>query len=513
MKTKNDNTTDLKMNQQYSKVSISTGNKALEALRESEEKYRFLFDAAPVGIGIADLEGNVLDANLSMQEMTGFTLEEFRNINVQATYADPDERKLLIKTLKETGRVRDWEVRLKRKDGTIYYALLNADLVELCGQKVLLTTARDITELKRAEKALKAAMAKAEDEKNKSNAIISAIGDGIIIQDTDYRITYQNQIQNELYGNHVGEYCYRVYEGRDTICEGCPVELSLRDGKVHRAERSVAIEGEIKHFELTSSPLRDSTGKIIAGIKVVRDITERKLTEEEIKRYAQELEESKSLKELFIDIMHHDLLNPLTAASGFVELLKEEETEPHKMEYLETIERNLVKAMNLIDSATRYSKLESMESIDLKDIDLKVVIEEVIKNLSPLASQVGMKIENRITQSMPFSGNKIIEGVFDNLIANALKYASRGKKIRIDGEDCGEFWKVKVIDFGDGINDNDKTIIFKRFHMAEKRGIRGSGLGLAISRKIVELHRGKIWVEDNPEGGAVFIVELPKSLN
>ncbi|MGA9349291.1 MAG: diguanylate cyclase [Anaerolineae bacterium] len=125
-----------------------------EALRESEEKYRSVFEASPVGIGIADLEGNVLTGNQSMLESTGYTLEELQTTKLGITYVDPDERKRLLKALQKLGRVRDWEARLKRKDGTVYCALLNIDQLELRGRKILLTTARDITERKRTEEQL-----------------------------------------------------------------------------------------------------------------------------------------------------------------------------------------------------------------------------------------------------------------------------------------------------------------------------------------------------------------------
>jgi len=140
-----------------------------------------------------------------------------------------------------------------------------------------------ITRFKKAEDALKVAVITAEDEKNKTKAIIEAIGDGIILQDTDYKIVYQNQIQNEIYGNRAGEYCYKAYEGRDTICEDCPIEASFRDGKIHKALRRIPTEKGILHYELTGSPLRDSTGKIIGGVKVVRDVTGLKRIEEKLR--------------------------------------------------------------------------------------------------------------------------------------------------------------------------------------------------------------------------------------
>ena len=258
--------------------------KVIEALSESEAKYRLLFDAAPVGIGIADLEGNIIDANINMQEMSGFSLDEYRAVGVGATYANPEERRIFLKALREKGKVRDWEGRLKRKDGSEYHALLNADKMELGGRKVVLGIIRDISERKRIEVALNAAIAAAEDEKNRSEAIITALGDGIIIQDTDYKIIYQNQIQKDLYGDRKGELCYRAYEGNNNICEDCPVEKTFKDGKIHRSERRIATDKGVSYYELTSSPLKDSKGKIIAGVKVVRDITMRKHADDEKNR-------------------------------------------------------------------------------------------------------------------------------------------------------------------------------------------------------------------------------------
>lgn len=256
--------------------------------------------------------------------------------------------------------------------------------------------------------------------------------------------------------------------------------------------------------------VKNSKNEPIAMMGIIHDITERKRAEEDIKKYAKELEESNRMKELFIDIMHHDLINPLTAASGFIELLKEDEIQSRKRIYLETIEKNLVKMLELMDSATKLSKLESSKSIELMAMDLEKVINEVIGNLSHLAADAGMKIENKINMSMPARANKIIEEVFTNIISNAIKYASSGKRIVLECEERKGCWNIRVTDFGEGIKDRDKTVIFGRFRRMAKKGVKGSGLGLAIAGKIMKLHNGRIWVEDNPEGGAVFIVEIPK---
>lgn len=138
------------------------------------------------------------------------------------------------------------------------------------------------TKRRSIEKALEDALTLANTERNRAEAVIAAIGDGLIIQDTDYKVLYQNKGSLDLSGNHVGKYCYNAFEGQNSVCEWCPLELSFKDGKVHKSIRSVKTGNGMEHFELTSSPLRDTSGKIIAGIKLVRDITEPHNAKEEL---------------------------------------------------------------------------------------------------------------------------------------------------------------------------------------------------------------------------------------
>jgi len=139
-----------------SRVTVSmidiTQRKILEErLKNSEEKYRQLFEKCPVGIGVSTLKGEVVDINEYMSKITGYTLEEFRKINLAETYVEPKERKRLLKELTASGFVRDWEIKLKHKDGRRYIASLNTDIVEFDGEQVALTCKQDITQRKALE--------------------------------------------------------------------------------------------------------------------------------------------------------------------------------------------------------------------------------------------------------------------------------------------------------------------------------------------------------------------------
>ena len=152
------------------------------------------------------------------------------------------------------------------------FPFLDAKTFQMVG---VIEYVRDVTDRKKTEEALS-------EEKRKLETLIGCIGDGISIQDRDFKIMYQNQVHKEIIGDHVGEFCYKAYEQQEQVCQGCPVDLTFKDGQIHTTERSIPIEKGIAFFEITASALRDSQGKITAGIEIVRDITERKHAEKDL---------------------------------------------------------------------------------------------------------------------------------------------------------------------------------------------------------------------------------------
>jgi PAS domain S-box-containing protein len=130
----------------------------------------------------------------------------------------------------------------------------------------------------------------AANERAKTEGIIAAIGDGVRIIDTDFRIVYENQRHKEILGDHAGEYCFSAYRQRDQECEMCPLVVTLEEGLIHKAERTLPKEMGTMHLDVTASPLRDASGRIKAAVVVVRDITERKILEAEREKLIAELQ-------------------------------------------------------------------------------------------------------------------------------------------------------------------------------------------------------------------------------
>ncbi len=140
---------------------------------------------------------------------------------------------------------------------------------------------------------LEASSLATKEEKARSDAIIAAIGDGINIVDTSLRVLYQNKVHMEMVGGDcAGKYCYQVYDKRDDVCPECPVMLTFRDGLIHKIEKQVKYRHDISDIEITASPLRNAAGEIIAGIEVVRDISNRKSAEKKLKKRTAAMEAS-----------------------------------------------------------------------------------------------------------------------------------------------------------------------------------------------------------------------------
>ena len=210
-----------------------------------------------------------------VREGFGATYEAFLNC------VHPDDRESVRKSVEnalQNKKPYDIEFRILRKDGTVRIVHEKAVVTfDNTGRAIqMVGTVQDITERKRAEEELNT-------EKNKFLAVINAMEDGLTIQDLDYNIIYQNETVKNIFGSRLGEKCYSTYEGKNSICDGCPVEMVYKDGKSHISERRVVLpSGEIAFYENIASPIIDASGKIVSCLEIVRNITGRKQAEAEM---------------------------------------------------------------------------------------------------------------------------------------------------------------------------------------------------------------------------------------
>jgi two-component system NtrC family sensor kinase len=269
------------------RIKMETGEHEVKELKQSVKRLQTLMDEAPIIICNTDLKGKITYVNKRCEKATGYSREEVLGKNGFKLGIFSDETvKLLAKRMKDRlmGRPpRLQEMQLKCKDGHWIWIAMEGRLMRVEGIPVgFQIMARDITERKQAEEALQA-------EKNKLQSVIDAMENGLTIQDRDYNIIYQNEVLRR-FGDHVGEKCYRVYEGKDKLCDGCPVEKAFRDGKSHTSERKlVTPSGKVIFRENTANPVRDAGGRIVSCLEIVRSITERKQAEEALRQSREEL--------------------------------------------------------------------------------------------------------------------------------------------------------------------------------------------------------------------------------
>ncbi|WMW24397.1 PAS domain S-box protein [Methanolobus sediminis] len=249
-------------------------------------------------------------------------------------------------------------------------------------------------------------------------------------------------------------------------------------------------------------------------ISVVRDISKRKEVESQLNDYAARLKSSNELKDLFTDILRHDLLNPAGVVKGFSDMLLNEEKDENKRYKIQLIDNNITRLIEMIESAAKFAKLEDMDKLEFKSMDIGPILSNVVKELKPQLSAKNITLDMRASGTYPAVINPLISGVFTNFISNAIKYGPSGSVVTVDIMDIGDEWKIMISDQGEGIPDMDKDLIFNRFQrLAEKKkAVKGSGLGLAIAKRIVELHGGGIGVEDNHSGkGSSFWATVKKA--
>ncbi len=225
------------------------------------------------------------------------------------------------------------------------------------------------------------------------------------------------------------------------------------------------------------------------------------------KKVRRELEESNEMKDLFTDILRHDLLNPVNAIQNCAELLEDSLGDK---ELVAMVMRQTSRLEDLIENASKLAYLEAQKKLELVESDLGDYASSAIEEMTPLAEKRGIEIIGELDGKYPARCNQIIAEVFINFLSNAIKYGPSDAKVTLAIKDHDGSWRISVKDNGPGIPDEYKEDIFHRFERKDKSGVKGSGLGLAIVRGIMGLHGGKAWVEDNKPRGSIFYAELPK---
>lgn len=484
--------------------AVPKSKSAEEKLRKSEEKFRTLFDTSSEAIFILDEAGNFLDVNRTAHERLGYGKQEMLGMNV----ADIDPPEYASQVPERMARlVREgsalFESAHRCRDGTVMPVEINAATAWHGGRQVVFSFVRDLTARKAEEERLR------ESEK-KYSALFRESGDAVFLHDMAGNIVDVNEKALAILGY--------AREEIDTLKVGDLHPPSAREASAEAfadivREGSAAFEisfrrkdGSVFPAEVSSRLLDVGGGDIVQG--VVRDISERRAAEEKARDYARRLEHTNDLKDLFADILSHDLQNPASIVAHAAELLSKREHLRDARE-VSMIQRNARRIMQLIEDASIYAKMESGGAPLEEEIELVTALSARMASFRSRFEEKRIVVDFDHPPSALVSANPLVELIFDNLLSNAAKYSPEDSRVKVGLQRQGKGWLLTVADEGEGVPGEFRQAIFGRFERRDKKGVKGTGLGLAIVKRVTELHGGTVGVDPRPGGGSIFRVWLP----
>ncbi|NQU68024.1 MAG: PAS domain S-box protein [Candidatus Marinimicrobia bacterium] len=359
-----------------------------------------------------------------------------------------------------------------------------------------------------------------EDEKQYFENLFQNSPEGIILVDGKSNIFRVNDGFCTLFGfteeELIGKNIDRLIAGKKRQNEALRITEHFSNNKRKKTFESIRIHknGHPVEVSILGTPiLTDDGQRQVLGI--YRDISRQKQIEREIKesskkykKLSDRLTETNSLKELLLDIITHDLRNPAGLVSGAVGLLKQEYPDD---ELLGMVDQGAESILKVIDNATALSKLSMDESISMEKINVVTLIQQSVRGYHQLIKEADMTIEVNLPPELIVDAHVIIEEVFKNYISNAVKYATAGKKIRINSKTETDCITIEVSDFGETIQPEFRKKIFTRsFQMTSAKG-KGSGLGLSIVDKIASANNATVGIKPNSPNGNTFFISFPVS--
>jgi len=228
----------------------------------------------------------------------------------------------------------------------------------------------------------------------------------------------------------------------------------------------------------------------------------------------EELAAAHRLREMMVSIMSHDLRNPLTLIVGYSGLIKEQSDDEIVRRFADKIGAAAMQNNEMIEDIKTYSRVKmGVSESDLEAIDLNAMLSDILRSLDGKIEERDIKIDitYQTDKKFPVLGTELLKNAFLNTIDNAIKYSPEHSTVTLTLDGAESDWIFGVSDHGNGIPDADKEAVFERFMRKDKRGIKGTGIGLAITRSVVDAHNGNVRIEDNPGGGCIFYITVPKA--
>jgi two-component system phosphate regulon sensor histidine kinase PhoR len=343
--------------------------------------------------------------------------------------------------------------------------------------------------------------------KERVEAILASVGDGVVVTDLERTIITVNSAYvkqsgfatQDLIGHKYNELLSEQNSaGRLAELETAMIQKRPWSGELLQKKKSGG-QYEVQH---TIAPVVSQEGAVIGYVSSIRDITQQK--------------ELDRLKDQFISDVSHELRTPVTNLSLYLDLL--ETAQPDKRdEYFSVLHGQCQLLDKLVEDILDLSRLEvaKTKKTPMMLLDLNQLVEQSVVSFQPLAKSSGLELDMEMDATIPtVLGNQSqLTRAISNLVGNAIRYTLEGhvciRTFHKNGKVC-----IEVDDTGIGFDAEDRLHIFERFYRGKQvrqSKIHGTGLGLAIVKEIVDYHHGKIQVESELNKGSRFQIWLPVS--
>jgi PAS domain S-box-containing protein len=342
--------------------------------------------------------------------------------------------------------------------------------------------------------ALEAALRLEEAERaaGEAQAVFYAIADGVLLSDPYGRVTAMNRALEALTGWTEAEARGRPY------AEVLPLATDRADGPADLVSRY----GRKVPVAVSSAPIFDARGRVVGGVDVIRDVSRER-----------EIDEVKSA---LISTVSHELRTPLTLIHGFAELLvlRDLPAERQRSSAVEILDASR-RLARLIDDLLSVSRMESGRLVlDPRPLDLAAVVERILSPFRAMAAKHTLRTKLPANLPVVWGDPDKVEQILTNLVGNAIKYSPGGGEVLVTLDVDGDTVQVSVRDQGIGMSPRDMGQLFEKFYRVDREEVRragGTGLGLYITKRLVEMHGGRLWAESWPGVGSVFRFTLPTS--
>jgi two-component system, NtrC family, sensor kinase len=389
------------------------------------------------------------------------------------------------------------------------------------------------------------------------DSIMESMGDGLTIQDRNLRIVFQNKFMIDHFGSHIGEFCYNVYEKRNSACEGCPLIESFRTGKVTKALRvGIMKDGIPFRFENIVSVLRNEQDEIVAGIELCRIVEEREKAIDQLRDAIEQLKQTQqklvraeklagigqlaagvaheinnptafilsnmstirkyvaeffsyidSMEKLMADVKQEHL-EPQDIQKGVLNIINSDDYQYLKNDLPEVIEESLDGLHRIKTIVSSLLTFATSGESERRLVDVNDEIESVLLLLDNDISKKGRVIRNLGNLPKTLANSEQLEQIFTKLIDNAIKAIEADGIITITTSVKNSSISIEISDNGTGIPPEDIPNIFNPFYTTRDVG-NGVGLGLSLVYRIIESHNGSIDVQSEPGRGTTFSLRFP----